>query len=141
MASELPFSRSDSRGPGRPGFVPARPAETARWCAGQGWPVHPLSPGRKTPVANCARCRAPGHDHRRCPCLSAGRWCHGFRAATLDRTVIERWWGGEPRLVVGVDVDDDQPRRPAGDAHAQRRLTGPGPLCSPSGGASRRGLT
>ncbi|MFJ6776466.1 DNA primase, partial [Kitasatospora sp. NPDC091257] len=25
----------------------------ARWCAAQGWPVHPLAPGRKTPPANC----------------------------------------------------------------------------------------
>ncbi|MFI8909141.1 bifunctional DNA primase/polymerase [Streptomyces albidoflavus] len=123
MASELPFSRSDSRGPGRPGLAPGRPAETARWCAGQGWPVHPLSPGRKTPVANCGRCRAPGHDHRRCPCLPAGRWCHGFRAATLDPTVIERWWGGEPRLGVGVAcgpaglvvIDIDAHERPLPD--------------------------
>ncbi|MEV0303138.1 bifunctional DNA primase/polymerase [Streptomyces prasinus] len=123
MASELPFSRSDSRGPGRPPGAEARSAATALWCAERGWPVHPLSPGRKTPVANCARCRAPGHDRRRCSCLPAGRWCHGFRAATLDPAAIERWWGGDPRLGVGVAcgpaglvvVDIDAHERPLPD--------------------------
>jgi hypothetical protein len=45
----------------------------------QGWPVFVL--GRsKRPVANCAACRAGGHDRAGCGCLT----CHGFYAATTD---------------------------------------------------------
>ncbi|MFC8394915.1 bifunctional DNA primase/polymerase [Streptomyces sp. NPDC057238] len=92
---------------------------TARWCVGRGWPVHPLAQGRKTPVANCEACREPGHSRRRCPCPAAGRWCHGFHAATLDPARIDRWWGTRPGLGVGVACG------PAGvvvidiDAHAR----------------------
>lgn len=75
---------------------------TARWCARQGWPVHPLAPGQKKPPANCDACRTPGHTHDRCPCLLAGRWCHGFRAATLDQRRIQQWWGKQSRFGVGV---------------------------------------
>ncbi|WP_245883588.1 bifunctional DNA primase/polymerase [Streptomyces hyaluromycini] len=74
----------------------------ARWCAGRGWPVHPLAPGRKTPPGNCTACREPGHTHRGCPCPAAGRWCHGFRAATLDFARIEKWWGERPDFGVGI---------------------------------------
>jgi hypothetical protein len=34
--------------------------------------------------------------------LRAGRWCHGFRAATLDFARIDQWWGSNPGLGVGV---------------------------------------
>ncbi|GAA1375004.1 bifunctional DNA primase/polymerase [Streptomyces beijiangensis] len=92
---------------------------TAKWCASKGWPVHPLAAGRKTPVGNCDACRAPGHIRDDCPCLRNGRWCHGFRAATLDPVLIERWWGtgGSPGVGVacgsaGLVVIDI-------DAHAQ----------------------
>lgn len=95
MAAELRVSRSD---PGQ--FTGA--AAVARWCARQGWPVHPLAPGRKTPVGNCDACRAPGHDRGACACLPAGRWCHGFHAATLDSDRIEQWWGARPGHGVGV---------------------------------------
>lgn len=95
MAAELRVSRSD---PGQ--FTSA--AAVARWCARRGWPVHPLAPGRKTPVGNCAACRAPGHDRGACGCLRAGRWCHGFHAATLDSDRIEQWWGARPGHGVGV---------------------------------------
>ncbi|MFF5448508.1 bifunctional DNA primase/polymerase [Streptomyces sp. NPDC012888] len=78
------------------------PLTTARWCARRGWPVHPLAPGRKTPVGNCATCRRPGHDRAACACLRAGRWCHGFHAATLDPARIEGCWGPRPDLGVGV---------------------------------------
>ncbi|MGN5392503.1 bifunctional DNA primase/polymerase [Streptomyces sp. JL7001] len=100
MPDELRFSRSDS---GRP--TPGRSVaglRLARWCAGSGWPVHPLAPGRKTPAANCRECAPPGHTHTDCPCPAAGRWCHGFHAATLDYDRIEKWWGSEPTLGVGV---------------------------------------
>ncbi|MBT2454881.1 bifunctional DNA primase/polymerase [Streptomyces sp. ISL-86] len=76
--------------------------QTARWCAGQGWPVHPLAPGLKTPVGNCEVCRSPGHHRGACDCLRAGRWCHGFHAATLDPARIEQWWGAHPDLGIGV---------------------------------------
>jgi hypothetical protein len=92
---------------------------TAKWCAGQGWPVHPLAAGRKTPVANCDACRAPGHVRESCRCLRDGRWCHGLWAATLDPARIERWWGAHDARGVGVSCG------PAGlvvidiDTHAQ----------------------
>ncbi|WP_327286117.1 MULTISPECIES: bifunctional DNA primase/polymerase [unclassified Streptomyces] len=111
MAAELRVSRSDPRR--------SEPVATAEWCARQGWPVHPLAPGRKTPVGNCDVCRAPGHDRGACQCLRAGRWCHGFHAATLDSERIRQWWGARPDLGVGVATG------PAGlvvidiDAHAR----------------------
>ena len=74
----------------------------ARWCAAQGWPVHPLAPGRKTPAGNCQECRNLHHDPRTCPCLPAGRPCHGFHAGTTDPRRIEKWWTDSPRSGVGV---------------------------------------
>ncbi|MFB7495971.1 bifunctional DNA primase/polymerase [Streptomyces sp. NPDC056161] len=64
--------------------------------------MHPLAPGRKTPAANCAECRTSPHAPADCPCLPAGKWCHGFHAATLDQSRIERWWGAHPDFGVGV---------------------------------------
>ncbi|MFJ8745820.1 bifunctional DNA primase/polymerase [Embleya sp. NPDC127516] len=92
----------------------------ARWCARNGWPVHPLAPGGKIPAANCDTCRRHPHPPHDCPCPRAGRWCHGFHAATLDPARIDAWWGETPRLGVGVSCG------PAGlvvvdvDAHAVR---------------------
>ncbi|MEV6796583.1 bifunctional DNA primase/polymerase [Streptomyces sp. NPDC051320] len=74
----------------------------ARWCAGNGWPVHPLAAGRKTPAGNCPTCRDELHRPAVCPCLPAGRWCHGFHAATTNPAVLEAWWGEHPALGVGV---------------------------------------
>ncbi|CAM5256851.1 bifunctional DNA primase/polymerase [Streptomyces griseomycini] len=121
MPAELRFSRSDS-GPAPPAPSVAAPLVTAQWCAQQGWPVLPLSPGRKTPAANCDACRRPGHTHDGCPCRAAGRWCHGFKAATLDPERIDQWWSANPHFGVGVACG------PAGlvvidvDAHQDRRL-------------------
>ncbi|MFD7026438.1 bifunctional DNA primase/polymerase [Streptomyces sp. NPDC059917] len=100
MPAELRFSRSDSGRP-TPGS-PVAALRLARWCASNGWPVHPLAPGRKTPAANCRDCAAPGHTSTGCSCLAAGRWCHGFHAATLDYDRIQQWWGANPALGVGV---------------------------------------
>ncbi|MEU0689532.1 bifunctional DNA primase/polymerase [Streptomyces uncialis] len=61
-----------------------------------------MAPGRKTPSGNCPDCRDPGHLRADCPCLPAGRWCHGFHAATLDTGRIDDWWGRSPRSGVGV---------------------------------------
>ncbi|MFD4246285.1 bifunctional DNA primase/polymerase [Streptomyces sp. NPDC058525] len=102
MAAELRDSRSDPAQCTRTAPVAGLPVTTAKWCARQGWPVHPLAAGRKTPVGNCDACRVPGHDRARCDCLRAGRWCHGFHAATLDADRIEQWWGSRPDLGVGV---------------------------------------
>ncbi|MEU4098060.1 bifunctional DNA primase/polymerase [Streptomyces sp. NPDC026673] len=74
----------------------------ARWCAAQGWPVLPLAPGRKTPAANCGACRDRRHTHSGCSCITAGRWCHGFRAATTDPGRLDAWWAVDPRFGVGV---------------------------------------
>ncbi|WP_328322418.1 bifunctional DNA primase/polymerase [Streptomyces sp. NBC_00388] len=101
--------------------------DTALWCAGQGWPVHPLAPGRKTPAANCPRCQGGSHSAQDCPCIPAGLWCHGFHAATTDRSRITGWWGRRPDLGVGVACG------PAGlvvidvDTH-ETPLPGPGRL-------------
>ncbi|MEV0282142.1 bifunctional DNA primase/polymerase [Streptomyces sp. NPDC050610] len=74
----------------------------AQWCAAAGWPVHPLSPGRKTPAGNCRDCAGSGHSPRECPCLPAGRWCHGFHCATLNLDRLCSWWGRHPDFGVGV---------------------------------------
>ncbi|RCG19034.1 DNA primase [Sphaerisporangium album] len=75
----------------------------ARWCAAQGWPVHPLAPRGKTPAGNCRACRNDrDHVPAGCPCLAAGRWCHGFHAATTDPQLIARWWSARPDFGVGI---------------------------------------
>ncbi|WP_069173740.1 bifunctional DNA primase/polymerase [Streptomyces griseus] len=74
----------------------------ARWLASRQWPVHPLAPGRKTPAANCERCRVRRHEPSQCPCHEQGRWCHGFHSATTDLALIEAWWRREPRAGVAV---------------------------------------
>ncbi|WP_316528143.1 bifunctional DNA primase/polymerase [Kitasatospora brasiliensis] len=74
----------------------------ARWCAAQGWPVHPLAPGRKTPPANCQACQESPHAPTDCPCPAVGRWCHGFHAATLDQDVLGAWWRVNPDFGAGV---------------------------------------
>ncbi|MGQ5640876.1 MULTISPECIES: bifunctional DNA primase/polymerase [unclassified Streptomyces] len=123
MTDELRVLRSDSRRPAADRAGASQSLAIARWCAGHGWPVHPLAPGRKTPAGNCAVCREPGHTYRECSCPAAGRWCHGFRAATLDFARIQQWWGTHPEFGVGVACG------PAGlvvvdiDAHA-RQLPG-----------------
>lgn len=80
----------------------ASPYAVARWCAGNGWPVHPLASGRKTPAANCASCREATHRPHQCPCHAEGKWCHGFHAATTDPQLLDTWWGNNPTLGVGV---------------------------------------
>ncbi|MET8752000.1 bifunctional DNA primase/polymerase [Streptomyces sp. NPDC004667] len=78
------------------------PFDVAVWCAGQGWPVHPLAPGRKTPAANCTPCREHTHPPQACPCTEAGKWCHGFHAATTDSARLGAWWAEQPSFGVGV---------------------------------------
>ncbi|MGW7445034.1 bifunctional DNA primase/polymerase [Kitasatospora sp. NPDC054795] len=97
----------------------------ARWCAAQGWPVHPLAPGRKTPPANCRPCQESPHSPTDCPCPAAGRWCHGFHAATLDQGVLTAWWRVNPDFgaavacgpagLVVIDVDNHTDVVPARD--------------------------
>ncbi|MFE7593539.1 bifunctional DNA primase/polymerase [Kitasatospora sp. NPDC057512] len=74
----------------------------ARWCAAQGWPVHPLAPGRKTPPANCQACQDSPHSPTECICPRVGRWCHGFHAATVNQDVITAWWRVNPDFGTGV---------------------------------------
>ncbi|MEV0529962.1 bifunctional DNA primase/polymerase [Streptomyces sp. NPDC050439] len=126
MSAELRLFRSDLQQPPLDEApVAARSLTTARACAARGWPVHPLAPGRKTPAANCERCRVQGHSRADCPCTADGRWCHGFYAATLDPERITRWWGPRPGLGVGVacgpaglvviDIDAHQAQVPSRD--------------------------
>ncbi|MGW7673249.1 bifunctional DNA primase/polymerase [Streptomyces sp. NPDC054775] len=75
----------------------------ARWCAANGWPVHPLAPKGKTPPPNCSECRMAIHAPDDCPCHVQGGWCHGFYAATTDLARIDSWWGsGRRNFGVGV---------------------------------------
>lgn len=90
----------------------ASPHAIARWCAAQGWYVHPLAAGMKIPVANCVRCRAPKperdnplyikHTPAECRCIPAGRPCHGVWAATRNPRLIDHWWSMTPQPGVGV---------------------------------------
>ncbi|MFD6534388.1 bifunctional DNA primase/polymerase [Streptomyces sp. NPDC060184] len=124
MSAELHFQPGDSQWSPL-GTPAARPLAVARWCARRGWPVHPLAAARKTPAANCSECRRPGHTHAGCPCLTAGRWCHGFHAATLDQRRIDHWWGSHPDFGVGVacgpaglvviDIDAHEAQPPSRD--------------------------
>ncbi|MEV5786448.1 bifunctional DNA primase/polymerase [Streptomyces sp. NPDC048448] len=101
MPAELRISSSDSRDHApEPSVAPS--LAIARWCARRGWPVHPLAAGRKTPAANCSQCRTTPHPPTECPCLPAGRWCHGFHAATLDQRHITQWWGAHPEFGIGI---------------------------------------
>ncbi|MEU6284018.1 bifunctional DNA primase/polymerase [Streptomyces sp. NPDC047028] len=101
MPAELGFSHSDSESTRcRPSV--ALSLATARWCAGRGWPVHPLSAGSKVPAPNCRACRRNSHSPADCSCLQTGRWCHGFHAATLDPELIQQWWGTHPDFGIGV---------------------------------------
>ncbi|MGY4920859.1 bifunctional DNA primase/polymerase [Streptomyces sp. 900116325] len=101
MPADLRFSGSYSRSTASVGSV-ADSLTIARWCASHGWPVHPLAPGRKTPAGNCETCQQRDHDRKACICRAAGRWCHGFHAATLDMARINQWWGPRPQMGVGV---------------------------------------
>ncbi len=108
--------------PTGPGAVPQGLA-VALELARAGWHILPLSP-RKRPLANCPPCAAsPGHAIDGCPCLPAGRWCHGVRAATTNLARLAAWWHTEPRAVPGaaagpsglvlIDIDAHADRVPA----------------------------
>jgi hypothetical protein len=74
--------------------------------ATRGWYVLPLSPDSKRPLGNCPTCREDGgkapHRIEDCPCIPAGAWCHGVRAATLDLDRITGWWQRQPDAIPGI---------------------------------------
>jgi hypothetical protein len=73
--------------------------------AARGWHILPLAPASKRPLGNCPRCAdssAIPHQPDDCPCLPAGRWCHGVRAATTSPAIITAWWQAEHRAVPGI---------------------------------------
>ncbi|MFF5019083.1 bifunctional DNA primase/polymerase [Streptomyces sp. NPDC001165] len=83
--------------------------DIALWCARQSWPVHPLQPMGKIPMPGCSRCRTSHPDHvphsvEECGCLGRGLWCHSFHAATREPSLIDRWWGGNPQMGVGIST-------------------------------------
>jgi hypothetical protein len=114
--------------------APSQP-RVAHWLASQGIHVHPLIPGRKIPPRGCPRCwrgtrEKPnpsyvGHASLECPCIQAGRYCHGVLAATTDHALIDAWWQDMPKAGVGVatgksgllilDVDQHDVSRPEDD--------------------------
>jgi hypothetical protein len=103
--------------------------ELALNLAACGWHVFPLAPDSKRPLANCPGCRdrpgRPPHRIENCPCLAAGAWCHGVRAATTDPARIHQRWTAAPRAAVAaaagpsglvlIDIDthaDTPPQHP-----------------------------
>ena len=86
--------------------APGRGLAIALDLAALGWLILPLSPTTKRPLGNCPVCRdtpaGPPHPIEDCPCLPAGRWCHGVRAATTDANRLAAWWRAEPTAVPGV---------------------------------------
>jgi len=82
------------------------PLRLALALAARGWHILPLSPASKRPLGNCPACRdrrgAPAHPADGCPCIPAGGWCHGPRAATTDPARLTAWWQREPAAVPGV---------------------------------------
>jgi len=88
--------------PAGPGAVPPHSLAVALELARAGWHILPLSPAKR-PLANCPACAtSPGHAAEAYPCLPAGRWCHGVRAATTDPARLAAWWHIEPCAVPGV---------------------------------------
>ncbi|MCK8438843.1 bifunctional DNA primase/polymerase [Streptomyces sp. D2-8] len=102
MPTELRFSSSEPELPPLLPSVAAPSLLAAQWCARRGWPVHPLSPGHKSPAGNCSDCRENAHAPSDCACLPAGRWCHSFYAATLNQRRIQQWWDHNPEFGIGV---------------------------------------
>jgi len=103
--------------------------------AEQGWHVFPLSPVTKGPLANCKRCdpkTRTTHPIENCPCIAAGRWCHGVRAATTNPHRITAWWRAAPHAVPGIAagpsglvlIDIDTHGEPLPDDHATALLPG-----------------
>ncbi|MFF7242081.1 bifunctional DNA primase/polymerase [Streptomyces collinus] len=125
MPAELHFPLSDPCPEAASSSVAGQALAAASWCARRGWPVHPLAPGTKIPAANCSECRSHPYSPADCPCLPAGRWCHGFHAATLDQTRIQQWWSQHPDFGIGVacgpagllvvDIDAHTAQPPARD--------------------------
>jgi hypothetical protein len=104
--------------------------------AGLGWHILPLSFWDKTPLRNCPRCRDDNgrtlHAPDGCPCIPAGRWCHGVRAATTDPERLAAWWRTAPHAVPGVAagpsrlvlIDIDTHGEPLPAEHATALLPG-----------------
>lgn len=82
------------------------PLDLALHLAEYGWHVLPLSPTSKRPLANCPTCTPANgtarHPIDSCPCLPAGRWCHGVRAATTSPDRLTIWWQQQPHAVPGI---------------------------------------
>ena len=89
-----------------PGPNRAQPLALALELAARGWWILPLSPTTKRPLANCQACREqhgrPPHRIEDCPCIPAGAWCHGVRAATTDPQRLTSWWTRQPDAIPGV---------------------------------------
>jgi hypothetical protein len=90
-----------------PGPNRARPLHLALELAARGWWILPLSVTSKCPLANCQACRDDNRGHKPhriedCPCIPAGAWCHGVRAATTDPERIATWWTRQPDAIPGV---------------------------------------
>jgi hypothetical protein len=100
--------RPAARQPALPDPGPPTPAplRLALNLAELGWHILPLSAASKRPLANCPACHSqhstPAHRADGCPCITAGGWCHGVRAATTEPRRLTAWWHREPGAVPGV---------------------------------------
>lgn len=75
-------------------------------------------------MPGCTRCRSGHPDYvphaaGACGCLAQGLWCHGFHAATTDFGLIERWWGSNRRMGVGIATGPAELLVVDLDCHAQ----------------------
>ena len=90
----------------RKALMPTPALELALNLAAIGRHVFPLAGANKRPLPNCPACRAPDgrarHPIEQCPCLPAGGWCHGVRAATTNPHTIIAWWTTQPGALVGI---------------------------------------
>ena len=112
------------------------PAHLALDLAALGWHILPLSAVSKRPLGNCDACRPrhgiPVHLAGACPCLPAGGWCHGVRAATTGPAAP----GAGDACTPPVQLADGCSYRTASRHHrAPWRVTGrhpPPPLETPT---------
>lgn len=91
-----------------------RRMRAARAFITRGWPVFPLRPGAKQPMANCPQCR-PSTAKRPNPdfvphqgiddCPHPPDVCHGFYASTRDEERVRDWFHRFPDMNLGINTE------------------------------------
>jgi hypothetical protein len=126
-----------------PSIDPVGPLTLALHLAELDWHVFPLSPTTKKPLANCPACRTPPASHpiEQCPCLPAGRICHGVRAATTDPSRITSWWHDHPHAVPGVAAGPSRLALIDLDTHTDQQPVSPATRLLPGIDLTAEGIT